>query len=79
MRLPRSARGGGPTTRRTPDSQAGQAAVAEAIQARDKSDTTRTASPLTLAPDAVRIDTTDMPIAAVVEQVLQLVPQKLDG
>ena len=59
--------------------QAGQAAVAEAIQARDKSDTTRTASPLTVAPDATRIDTTDMPIAAVVERAMQLVREKLDG
>jgi cytidylate kinase len=56
--------------------QAGQAAVAAAIDARDRSDTTRTASPLTLAPDAVLIDTTDMPIAAVVERVIQLVTQK---
>ena len=33
-------------------SQAGHAAVAEAIKARDKADTTRTASPLSMAPDA---------------------------
>jgi CMP/dCMP kinase len=58
-------------------SQAGQAAVAAAIQARDTSDTTRTVSPLTLAPDAVHIDTTAMPISAVVEQVLSLVREKL--
>jgi cytidylate kinase len=57
-------------------SQAGQAAVAAAIQARDTSDTTRTVSPLTLAPDAVHIDTTDMPIAAVVDKVLVLVRQR---
>jgi CMP/dCMP kinase len=58
-------------------SQAGQAAVAAAIQARDTSDTTRTASPLTLAADAVLIDTTDMPIPVVVDRVLELVQQKL--
>jgi cytidylate kinase len=58
-------------------SQAGQAAVAAAIQARDKSDTTRAASPLTIAADAVQIDTTGMPIAAVVDRVLMLVRQKL--
>jgi CMP/dCMP kinase len=52
---------------------AGQAAVAEAIQARDTSDRTRAASPLTLAADAVHIDTTDMPIAQVVTRVLELV------
>jgi len=59
-------------------SQAGQAAVAEAIAARDKSDTTRAASPLTLAPDAVRIDTTDMPVEAVVARVMELVRVKLN-
>ena len=58
-------------------SQAGQAAVAAAIEARDKSDTPRAASPLVLAPDAVRIDTTTMPIAAVVDEVMRLVRAKL--
>jgi cytidylate kinase len=57
--------------------QSGQAAVAAAIDARDQADKTRTASPLTLAPDAVLIDTTDMPITAVVQRVLDLVHQKL--
>jgi cytidylate kinase len=57
-------------------SQAGQAAVAAAIQARDTSDTTRTVSPLTLAPDAVRIDTTGMPIDRVVDRVLGLIRLK---
>ena len=54
-------------------SQAGQAAVAEAIEARDRSDTTRAASPLTLAPDAIHIDTTGIPIDEVVAQVMALV------
>ena len=58
-------------------SQSSQAAVAAAIQARDTSDTTRTASPLTLAPDAVHIDTTAMPIDEVVERVLSLVNSKI--
>ena len=57
--------------------QAGQAAVAASIEARDKSDTTRTASPLTLAADAVRIDTTGMPIDQVVARVMDLVQAKL--
>ena len=57
--------------------QAGQAAVAASIEARDKSDTTRTASPLTLAPDATLIDTTSMPIEDVVSRVMQLVNVKL--
>ncbi|MBI2185572.1 MAG: (d)CMP kinase [Acidobacteria bacterium] len=56
---------------------AGQAAVAEAIEARDRSDTTRTASPLTPAPDAVRIDTTDLPIHEVVDKVITLVREKV--
>lgn len=54
-------------------SQAGQAAVAEAIQARDRADTTRAVSPLTLAPDAIHIDTTAMPIDQVVERVMEIV------
>jgi CMP/dCMP kinase len=58
-------------------SQSGQAAVAAAIQARDTSDTTRAVSPLTLAPDAVRIDTTAMPIEEVVERVLALVRSRI--
>jgi cytidylate kinase len=58
-------------------SQIGQAAVAEAIAARDRSDTTRTTSPLMLAPDAIRIDTTGMPIASVVERALALVRDRL--
>jgi cytidylate kinase len=57
-------------------SQVGQAAVAAAIQARDQSDKTRAASPLTLAPDAVLIDTTDMPIDEVVQRVLDLARER---
>lgn len=60
-------------------SQSGQAAVADAIKARDKSDTTRTVSPLTLAADAVHIDTTHLPIADVVERVMALVRIKLSA
>jgi len=57
--------------------QAGAVAVAESIQARDQSDTTRAVSPLTLAPDAVRIDTTGMPVDAVVQSVIVLINRKL--
>lgn len=57
--------------------QAGQAAVAAAIDARDLSDKTRTASPLTLAADAVLIDTTELPIPAVVQRVMELVNAKI--
>ena len=58
-------------------SQSGHAAVAESIAARDKADTTRAASPLSLAPDAVLIDTTDVPIAQVVARVKELVESRL--
>jgi len=57
-------------------SQAGQAAVAAAIQARDRSDKTRAASPLTVAKDAVLIDTTEMPIDEVVQRVLDLARER---
>ena len=56
--------------------QAGQEAVAASIAARDKADTTRTASPLTMAADAVHIDTTNMPIDQVVDTVMALVRQR---
>jgi CMP/dCMP kinase len=58
-------------------SQAGQAAVAEAIQARDQADTTRAVSPLSVAPEAVHIDTTEMPIEQVVDHVMGLVRSRL--
>jgi cytidylate kinase len=57
--------------------QAGAAAVAASIQARDQSDTTRSVSPLTIAGDAVVIDTTGVPIPDVVSHVMRLVDQKL--
>ena len=44
--------------------------VATALAERDKSDSTRAVSPLAVAPDAVVIDTTGVPIDRVVEQVL---------
>jgi cytidylate kinase len=59
--------------------QAGQAAVAASIAARDRSDTTRTASPLTMAADAVLIDTTGVPISDVVARVMRLVEEKSRG
>jgi CMP/dCMP kinase len=59
-------------------SQSGQAAVAAAIQARDTSDITRKVSPLTIAPDAVHIDTTAMSVDEVVQQVLGVVRTRLN-
>jgi cytidylate kinase len=57
---------------------AGQAAVAAALEARDRSDSTRTASPLTVASDAVVIDTTDVSVDEVVRRVLELVQRQLN-
>jgi len=57
----------------------GEAAVTAAIQERDRSDTTRTASPLMLALDAVHVDTTGMPLADVVSRVMSVVSAKLNG
>lgn len=53
-------------------------AVAQALAARDEKDRTRAASPLTLAPDAVYVDTTDLPIDEVVQRVMALVQARLD-
>lgn len=50
--------------------------VASALAARDRSDQTRAASPLTLAADAVLIDTTGVPIDDVVARVLDLVNRR---
>lgn len=47
--------------------------VATALAARDQSDQTRSASPLTIAPDAVLVDTTGVPVGTVVERVLAFV------
>ena len=60
-------------------SQAGQAAVAEAIRARDKSDSTRAVSPLTLAADAIHVDTTGVPIDQVVTRVMEIVRAKANA
>jgi cytidylate kinase len=53
--------------------------VASAMQARDQSDRTRAASPLIVAPDAVRIDTTHLSIPDAVARVLAIVRGKTAG
>jgi CMP/dCMP kinase len=50
--------------------------VATALQARDHSDRTRAASPLTRADDAVEIDTTDLSIEQAIDRVIALVDAK---
>jgi cytidylate kinase len=51
--------------------------VAQALEERDRSDRTRAASPLVVAPDAIYIDTTDMSIDEVVQQALAIVHNKI--
>jgi cytidylate kinase len=53
------------------------AGVQSDLQARDKSDSERPVAPLTLAEDAIYIDTTGMSIERVVEQVMAIVQQRL--
>lgn len=53
------------------------AEVRSRLAARDRADSTRAVAPLSIAPDAVYIDTTAMPIDAVVTRVLLLVYEKL--
>lgn len=55
----------------------GVTAVAEALEARDRIDRTRQASPLTLAADAVYLDTTPLSVADVVARVMALVDTAL--
>ncbi len=50
--------------------------VATALEARDRSDRTRSTSPLTRADDAVEIDTTGMAVEEVISRVLTLVGAK---
>ena len=47
--------------------------VAAEMDARDRSDKTRATSPLTIAPDAVEIDTTGMSVEDVVQRVMEIV------
>jgi cytidylate kinase len=53
--------------------------VATALAARDQSDQTRAASPLTVTPDAVVVDTTGVPVEEVVERVLGIVRSRGRG
>lgn len=55
------------------------AAVQSDLVARDKSDSTRAVGPLTVAKDAIYIDTTEMPIEVVVNHVMMMVIEKLEA
>jgi cytidylate kinase len=51
--------------------------VAEALEVRDRTDRTRSISPLTKAPDAIYVDTTGLSVEQVVDRVLALAHAKL--
>jgi cytidylate kinase len=53
------------------------AALSREIAERDLRDTTRTASPLVASDDAVLLDTTGMPVDAVIQRVLDIVRERL--
>lgn len=48
------------------------------ITARDKSDSTRSVAPLVRANDAIFIDTTSMPVDAVVDKVMKMIEARLE-
>jgi cytidylate kinase len=58
--------------------QASLAFVQSELVARDTSDSTRAVAPLSMAPDAIYIDTTTMPIEVVVNHVMIQIMDKLD-
>lgn len=57
--------------------QAALSAVASELQARDHSDRTRSTSPLTLAKDAVHLDTTGLTVEETLEKVMEIVERTL--
>jgi cytidylate kinase len=58
--------------------QASLELVQSDLAARDQSDSTRTVAPLARANDAILIDTTTMPIEAVVNRVMLLIAERLE-
>jgi len=52
------------------------AEVATALEARDRSDRSRTTSPLVRAEDAIQIDTTALPVEGVIEAVMHLIAER---
>jgi cytidylate kinase len=53
--------------------------VATALTERDEIDRTRAASPLYAAADAIVLDTTDKPVAAVVDEAMKVIRAKIDS
>jgi len=64
---------------RARDDEATHAQVAAALAARDAADSSRRASPLTKAPDAIELDTTDMTFEQVVAEVVRLAEERAHG
>ncbi len=62
---------------RQPTSAEQAKAITEEMQARDRRDSTRAASPLVPAPDALILDSTELTIDQVVERAMELVRAKL--
>ena len=58
--------------------QASLAFVQSELVARDTADSTRAVAPLSMAPDAIYIDTTSMPVEVVVNHVMIQIMDKLD-
>ena len=59
-------------------SEANMSTVAEDMARRDRIDSTRSASPLAVADDAVEVDTTGMDAAEVVARVMELVATRME-
>ena len=57
--------------------QAALADVQSELHARDHSDSTRTSSPLSAAPDAIKLDTTGLSVEETVERVMRMVEEKM--
>ena len=77
MPRPKSGRGGAPPTPRTRAARPTTWRTSpQDLAIRDKSDSSRSVSPLTKAADAVYIDTTGLPIDDVVARVVALVREK---
>jgi cytidylate kinase len=53
--------------------------VATALAERDRNDSTRAASPLAMAPDAILIETTGVAIESVVDRVMAVVRDRVEG
>lgn len=66
-------------TAHTGGSEGTVTAVEHDLIARDRSDSTRAVAPLTLVPGAIYVDTTAMPIGAVVEHVMNIVEETLNA